>query len=81
MVFLLYAYSRAAEGIEKLCNETMTNYWKAGVEWLFAIPLLHFLRRDSTPFEEPGIAGSYHKLEWIGAQNLKIKEFQKSGKQ
>ena len=77
----MYAYSRAAEGIEKLCNETMTNYWKADVEWLFAIPLLHFLRGDSTPFEEPGIAGSYHNREWIGAQNLKIKEFQKSGKQ
>lgn len=59
----------------------MTNYWKADGEWLFAIPLLHFLRGDSTPFEEPGIAGSYFKPEWIGAQNLKIKEFQKSGKQ
>lgn len=77
----MYAYSRAAEGIEKLCNETMTNYQKADGEWLFAIPLWHFLRGDSKPFEEPGIAGSYYTLKWIGAQNLKIKQFQKSGKQ
>ena len=50
-------------------------------EWLFAIPLLHFLRGDSNPFEEPDIVGSYTKLEWIGAQKLRIKEFQKSEKQ
>ena len=54
----------------------MANPWKADGEWLFAIPLLHFLRRDSKPFEEPDIAGSYNKLEWIGAQKLRIREFQ-----
>ena len=46
--------------------------------WLFAVPLLHFLRGDSMPFEEPGIEGLNHKLDWVGAQGLKIKEFQRS---
>ena len=46
--------------------------------WLFAVPLLHFLRGDSMPFEEPGIEGLYHKLDWVGAKGLKIKEFQRS---
>lgn len=59
----------------------MANPWKADGEWLFAIPLLHFLRRDSKPFEEPDIAGSYNKLEWIGAQKLRIREFQRSERQ
>lgn len=72
--------SRAAVGIEDLCNEVMANYWKADGEWLFAIPLLHFLRGDSIPFEEPDIAGAYNKLPWIGAQKLRIKEFQRSEK-
>lgn len=60
-----------------LCNEVMANAWKADREWVFAIPLLHFLRQDSKPFEEPDIAGSYNKLEWIGAQKLRIREFQR----
>ena len=73
--------SRAAEGIEDLCNETMADPWTADGEWLFAVPLLHFLRGDSKPFEEPHMAGSYNKPEWIGAQKLRIKEFQRSEKQ
>ena len=76
-----HTHSYAAEGIEELCNEIMANTWRADGEWLFAIPLLHFLRGDSNPFEEPDIVGSYTKLEWIGAQKLKIREFQKSEKQ
>ena len=59
----------------------MANPWKADEEWLFAIPLLHFLRGDSRPFEEPDIAGSYNKLDWIGAQKLRIREFQRSERQ
>jgi len=73
--------ARAAEGIEDLCNETMADPWTADGEWLFAVPLLHFLRGDSKPFEEPHMAGSYNKPEWIGAQKLRIKEFQRSEKQ
>ena len=73
--------SRAAKGIEDLCNETMADSRRGDGEWLFAIPLLHFLREDSKPFEEPDITGSYNKLEWIGAQKLKIEEFRRSKKQ
>ncbi|KAJ7339375.1 hypothetical protein OS493_005769 [Desmophyllum pertusum] len=68
----------AVEGIEELCNEIMADYSRADVEWLFAVPLLHFLRGDSKPFEDPDIKGSYNTLEWIGAQKLMIKEFQQS---
>lgn len=57
----------------------MTDAWVSDAEtWLFAVPLLHFLRGDSKPFEEPDIEGSYNKLEWFGAQKLRIKEFQRS---
>ena len=70
---------RAAKGIEELCNQIMAEYWKSeAYTWLFAVPLLHFLRGDSKPFEEPVIEGSCHKLDWFGAQGLKIKEFQRS---
>ena len=70
---------RAAKGIEELCNQIMAEYWKSeAYTWLFAVPLLHFLRGDSKPFEEPVIEGSCHKLDWFGAQGLNIKEFQRS---
>ena len=78
---LFCSNSRAAEGIEELCNDVMTNPWGTDEEWLFAIPLLHFLRGDSRPFEEPDIAGSYNKLEWIGAEKLEIRVFQRSEEQ
>ena len=82
ILFLLFcSCSRAIKGIEDLCNKVMANHWEANGEWLFAIPLLHFLRGDSRPFEEPSIEGDYHKPDWIGAQKLRIKDFQKSGKQ
>ncbi|XP_022806308.1 E3 ubiquitin-protein ligase rnf213-alpha-like [Stylophora pistillata] len=69
----------AADGIEELCNEIMTPAWEPVKEdWLLAVPLLHFLRGDSKPCEEPDVEGSYHRPEWFGAQNLKIKEFQRS---
>lgn len=81
-IFILFLFlcscSRAIKGIEDLCNEVIA---KANGEWLFAIPLLHFLRGDSRPFEEPSIEGSYHRPDWIGAQKLMIKDFQRSGKQ
>ncbi|XP_022800357.1 E3 ubiquitin-protein ligase rnf213-alpha-like [Stylophora pistillata] len=69
----------AAIGIEQLCNEIMEEYWKQdALTWLLAVPLLHFLREDSKPFEKPGVDGSYSKLEWAGAQGLRIRELQRS---
>ena len=76
VIFVRFRF--AADEIEKLCNEVMAHPWKLVEEhWLFAMPLLHFLRGDSNPFEEPDIEGYYHRPEWFGAQNLKIKEFQR----
>ena len=70
----------AADGIEELCNNIFERARKPLEEdWLFAMPLLHFLRGDSKPFEEPEVEGSYHRSEWFGAQNLKnIEEFRRS---
>ena len=79
--FISCACSVAAEGIVELCNEIMADHWRAAREWLFAVPLLHFLRGDSKPFQEPDIAGSYKNLEWIGAQRLRIKEFRRLDQQ
>ena len=57
----------------------MVHAWKPVEEhWLFAMPLLHFLRGDSKPFEEPCVEGSYQEPEWFGAQKLNVKEFQRS---
>ena len=78
VVGYFFICSFAAEGIEELCNQIMSDSWVSGAEtWLFAVPLLHFLRGDSQPFEEPGIEGCYYKPEWYGAQKLKLKEFQR----
>ena len=77
VIFVRFRF--AADGIEKLCNEIMARAWKPVEEdWLFAMPLLHFLRGDSKPFEEPDVEGSYRRPEWFGAQNLNIREFQRS---
>ena len=77
VIFVRFRF--AADGIEKLCNEIMARSWKPVEEdWLFAMPLLHFLRGDSKPFEEPDVEGSYNRPEWFGAQNLNIREFQRS---
>ena len=76
VIFVRFRF--AADEIEKLCSEVMAHPWKLIEEhWLFAMPLLHFLRGDSNPLEEPDIEGYYHRPEWFGAQNLKIKEFQR----
>ncbi len=71
----------AAGAIESLCNQLMKQAWKSNPEWLLAVPLLHFLRGDSKPFEEPDIGELPQNLAWWGAQNLSISEFQRSNKQ
>lgn len=57
----------------------MLEYWNQdALTWLLAVPLLHFLRGDSKPFEKPGVDGSHSRLEWVGAQGLRVREFQRS---
>jgi len=73
--------SFAASAIESLCNKLMQQAWTSNPEWLLAVPLLHFLRGDSKPFEEPKFGGSPESLAWWGAQKLDIREFQRSTKQ
>ncbi len=76
-----YFNRSAASAIESLCNQLMKQAWTSNPEWLLAVPLLHFLRGDSKPFEEPDIGGSPQNLAWWGAQKLSISEFQRSDKQ
>jgi len=71
----------AASAIENLCNELMQQVRTSNPEWLLAIPLLHFLRGDSKPFEEPKFGGSPESLAWWGAQKLEIRDFQRSTNQ
>ena len=59
----------------------MKHAWASNPEWLLAIPMLHFLREQSKPFEEPESGGSPRSPAWWGAQKLNIKEFQRSDKQ
>lgn len=72
-------YSTSA--IERLCNELMKHTWTFNPEWLLAVPMLHFLRGESHPFEEPDIGGSPRNLAWWGAEKLDIEAFRRSDKQ
>jgi len=75
---MLCFLSFAVSAVESLCNQLMKVAWSSNPEWLLAIPLLHFLRGDSKPFEEPDTGTSPESLVWWGAQKLSI---QRSDKQ
>ncbi|XP_068759451.1 E3 ubiquitin-protein ligase rnf213-alpha-like isoform X4 [Montipora capricornis] len=63
----------AASAIESLCNKIIGQAWSASYyEWLWAVPLLHFLRGDSRPFEEPEMDGNSDAPAWWGAEKLKV---------
>lgn len=68
----------AAGAIESLCNQLIKHTWTFNPEWLLAVPLLHFLRGDTKPFEEPDVGGSPQMRAWWGAEKLNIEEFQQS---
>lgn len=71
----------SASAIERLCNQLMKQTSTSNPEWLLAMPMLHFLRGDSKPFQEPDIGGWPRDLAWWGAEKLAIAEFQRSEKQ
>ncbi|XP_068734956.1 E3 ubiquitin-protein ligase rnf213-alpha-like isoform X2 [Montipora capricornis] len=68
----------AAEAIENLCNLLIKQAWGSNSEWLLAVPLLHFLRDESKPFEEPDMTGWPKTMAWWGAEKLRIREFRVS---
>ncbi|XP_022801884.1 E3 ubiquitin-protein ligase rnf213-alpha-like, partial [Stylophora pistillata] len=71
----------AVSAIETICNQSMKQVRNSTPEWLLALPLLHFLRGDSKPFEEPDIGELPENSAWWGAQKLAITEFQRLEKQ
>lgn len=81
-IALLSLIRFAARAIENLCNQLMKQAWTCNPEWLLAVPLLHFLREDSKPFEEPDVGGSPGDQAWWGAEKLSIEDFRRNaGKQ
>ncbi|XP_068731195.1 E3 ubiquitin-protein ligase rnf213-alpha-like [Montipora capricornis] len=68
----------AADAIENLCNLLIKQAWESHPEWLLAVPILHFLRDESKPFQEPDMAGWPNTMAWWGAEKLCITEFQQS---
>ena len=64
----------AASAIERLCNQILEQAWNItpDYEWLLAVPLMHFLRGDSKPFEEPEMGGQPDNSAWWGAENLNL---------
>ena len=76
-----YFIRYAADAIENLCNLVIRHPWRSDPEWLLAVPLLHFLRGESKPFEEPDMGGWPETMAWWGAEKLKIAEFKRSFKQ
>jgi len=46
-----------------------------------AVPLLHFLRRDSKPFEEPEMGGHPDNPAWWGMENLSLGKFERFDKE
>ncbi|XP_044165763.1 E3 ubiquitin-protein ligase rnf213-alpha-like [Acropora millepora] len=65
----------AADAIESLCCRITKNARTVDYEWLLAVPLLHFLRGDSKPFEEPEMGGQQVNSAWWGTENLSLEKF------
>lgn len=74
---LLCFISSAAGAIESLCNQLMKDDCTFNLEWILAVPILHFLRGESKPFEEPDIQGWPKTPDWWGAHELEIGKFRK----
>ncbi|XP_015758606.1 PREDICTED: uncharacterized protein LOC107337885 [Acropora digitifera] len=69
----------AAKAIESLCNEVTGHAWDtSNFEWLSAVPLLHFFRGDSKPFQEPKLDGWPGQPAWWGVEKLNLDNFKRS---
>ena len=58
---------KVADAISQLCRQLLHTRILQNPEWLYAIPLIHFLRGDCKPFQEPEL--NPEKMEW-GDKNL-----------
>ena len=58
---------RVAEAISNFCRHLAHYKTLQKPEWLYAVPLLHFLRNDSSPFQMPEL--NPEKMQW-GDENL-----------
>jgi len=56
-----------AEAISGFCMHLAHSRTLHNPEWLYAVPLLHFLRNDSSPFQMPEL--NPEKMQW-GDKNL-----------
>ena len=56
-----------AEAISGFCMHLAHSKTLRNPEWLYALPLLHFLRKDSSPFQKPEL--DPEKMQW-GDKNL-----------
>ena len=60
-----------AEAIRHFCTQLLHNRDLRNPEWLYAIPLIHFLRGDSSPFQRPEL--NPEKMQW-GDKTLGLNE-------
>lgn len=61
-------YRMNFDAVQSLCQTACTS--RSSVpEWLLALPLLHFLRDDSAPFQPPTVTQVNHR-QWWGLGNL-----------
>ena len=53
---------KVADAISRFCTQLLHKRSLRNPEWLYAIPLIHFLRGDSKPFQEPEL--NPEKMKW-----------------
>ena len=58
---------KAAEAINRFCVQLLHNRKLQSPQWLYAVPLIHFLRGDCKPFQVPEL--NPEKMMW-GDKNL-----------
>ncbi|XP_077980162.1 E3 ubiquitin-protein ligase rnf213-alpha-like [Glandiceps talaboti] len=61
--------------LEYLCNKCMDDNIIFNPKWLYCIPVLHFLKEESKPFQVPDYSRKHPQELWWGVESLKIDAF------
>ena len=69
-------YRGLATSLCELCNAAIKQ-WVFIKDWIYALPLLHFLRGDTQPFAKPKYEKDirYDKWKWWGLEGISVRKF------
>jgi len=71
ILFIANCRSEVATSVALLCKQTRRG--KSRKEWLRAVPLYHFLKASSEPFEKLGV--NPEKVHFIGDHELELEDY------